>query len=198
MKHIVTDMGGVIIELYWEFYAAKMLEKEYSIEELQKLWVTSNATKQFETGKISFDEFADAIIKEFKVSLSSEEIKKNFCAITGPPKPKFFELFAELKKHFTLSVLSNTNQPHIDFLKKKYDLFRLFDNLFFSYEIGMMKPFPEIFEYVIKKLNTKPKDILFFDDSSINTQAANMLGINAFVVTSPQQIYDIAVEYIKS
>ena len=195
MKHIVTDMGGVIIELYWEFYAAKMLEKEYTIEELQKLWVTSEATKKFETGKISFDEFANAVIREFKVSLSPEEIKKNFCAITGPPKPKFMELFTELKKNFTLSVLSNTNQPHIDFLRQKYDLFNIFDNLFLSYEIGMMKPFPEIFEYVIKKLNTKPQNILFFDDSSINTEAAKKLGINAFVVTSPQQIYDIAINF---
>lgn len=196
MKHIVTDMGGVMIELYWEYYAAKMLEKEYSIEELQKLWVTSEATKNFETGKISLDEFADKIIEEFKVKLTPEEIKKNFCAITGPPKPKFKEVFTELKKHFTLSVLSNTNPPHVECLRQKYDLFALFDRLFFSYEIGLMKPFPEIFEYVIKKLNCKPSDILFFDDSRINVEAAKRLGINAFVVTSPQDIYDISSKFI--
>lgn len=196
MKYIVTDMGGVIIDLYWEFYAAKMLEREYSLEELQKLWVTSEATRNFETGKISFDEFACAIISEFKVKSTPEEIKKNFCAITGPPKAKFFELFAELKKNFNLSVLSNTNLPHIQYLRSKYNIFEIFDNLFFSYEIGLMKPFPEIFIYVINSLKAKPEDILFFDDSKVNVDAAAKLGINSFLVTSPQEIYDISTNLI--
>ncbi|MEI6055457.1 MAG: HAD-IA family hydrolase [Lentisphaerota bacterium] len=195
MKYIVTDMGGVLIDLYWEFYAAKMLGKEYSLEELQKLWVISEATKNFETGKSSFDEFASAIILEFKVKLTPEEIKKNFCAITGPPKPKFFELFADLKKNFNLSILSNTNMPHVQYLRSKYNLFEIFDNLFFSYEIGLMKPFPEIFMYVIKSLKANPEDILFFDDSKLNVDAAAKLGINSFVVTSPQEIYDIVNKF---
>lgn len=71
-------MGGVLIDLYWEFYAAKILGKEYSLEELQKLWVTSEATKNFETGKSSFDEFACAIISEFKVKLTRRKLKKLF------------------------------------------------------------------------------------------------------------------------
>lgn len=194
MKYIVTDMGGVIIDLYWEFYAAKMLGKEYSLEELQKLWVTSEATMNFETGKSSFDEFACAIISEFKVKLTPEEIKQNFCAITGPPKPNFLKLFSELKKNFNLSVLSNTNKPHIQYLRSKYNLFDLFDQLFFSCEIGLMKPFPEIFIYVIEALKTKPENILFFDDSKLNVNAAAKLGIKSFVVTSPQEIYDIATK----
>lgn len=188
-------MGGVLIDLYWEFYSAKMLGKEYSLEELQKLWVTSDATKNFETGKISFDQFASDIISEFKVKLTPEEIKKNFCAITGPPKLKFFELFSELKKSFNLSILSNTNLPHVQYLREKYDLFKIFDNLFFSYEIGIMKPFPEIFMYVIKELKAKPEDILFFDDSKLNVDAASKVGIKSFVVTSPQEIYDISINF---
>lgn len=195
MKYIVTDMGGVLIDLYWEVYAAKILGKKYSLEELQKLWITSEATKNFETGKSSFEEFACAIISEFKVKLTPEEIKKNFCAIIGLPKPKFFELFSELKKNFNLSVLSNTNQPHVQYLKSKYNLFGAFDHLFFSYEIGLLKPFPEIFIYVIEALKSKPEDILFFDDCKLNVNAAAKLGINSFAVTSPQEIYDIATNF---
>lgn len=195
VKYIVTDMGGVIIELYWEFYAEKMLGRKYSNEELQKLWVTSAATKNFETGKISFDEFTSAIISEFKVSLTPAEIKKNFCAITGPPKPRFHELFSELKKKFKLAILSNTNRPHIEYLKNKYNLFEDFDALFFSYEIGLMKPFPEVFEYVLKALKASPEEVLFFDDSKLNVDAAKKLNINSFVVNSPQEIYDIAMTF---
>ncbi len=195
MKYIVTDMGGVLIDLYWEFYAGKMLGRTYSLEELQKLWITSRATRDFETGKISFDEFATAIVSEFKVKLTPEEIKKNFCSITGPPKPKFLELFSELKKSFNLSILSNTNQPHVQYLKSKYNLFEIFDNLFFSHEIGLIKPFPEIFTYVINALQAKPGDILFFDDSSLNVNAAAKLGIKSFLVSSPQEIYDISLAF---
>lgn len=67
--------------------------------------------------------------------------------------------------------------------------------MFFSYEIGLMKPFPEIFIYVIETLKAKPEDILFFDDSKLNVNAAAKLGINSFAVTSPQEIYDISTNF---
>jgi putative hydrolase of the HAD superfamily len=119
-------------------------------------------------------------------------MKKYFMNVAGAPKDGFFEIFEEFKsKGYVLSVFSNTNPAHANFLNEKYDLFRLFDNKFLSYETGYVKPKKQAYKYVIKKLNAKPSDIYFFDDASINVKAAISVGLNAFRVTSPQEIYSI-------
>ena len=38
MKHIVTDMGGVIIDLYWIESIQKVIGKTYDLDELIQIW----------------------------------------------------------------------------------------------------------------------------------------------------------------
>ena len=191
MKHIVTDMGGVIIDLYWIESIQKAIGKTYELDELVQLWHKCKSTREYETGKQKdFDEFIRQFLSEFKITITQEEMKQYFMGVVGAPKDGFFEIFSGLKeKGYILSVLSNTNPAHVNFLTEKYDLFRLFDHKFFSHEIGYLKPQKEAYEYVVTSLKAKPSDIFFFDDANVNVKAAVSVGINAFQVTSPQEIY---------
>jgi FMN phosphatase YigB (HAD superfamily) len=141
MKHIVTDMGGVIIDLYWAESIQKVIGKNYELDELVQIWMKSKSTSEYDTGKQKdFDEFIRQFLAEFKVNITSEELKQYFMGVVGAPKDGFFEIFNGFKKKgYILSVLSNTNPAHVNFLTEKYDLFRLFDYKFFSHEIGCMK-----------------------------------------------------------
>jgi putative hydrolase of the HAD superfamily len=46
--------------------------------------------------------------------------------------------------------------------------------------MGMRKPSPEIFNYIINKHDLSPKRTLFVDDKKENTDAAEALGINVW------------------
>lgn len=192
MKHIVTDMGGVIIDLYWTEFVQKIIGQKYEIDELIQLWMRGKSTNDYETGKQkNFDKFIQHFLTEFNVKISHEEMRQYFLGVIGAPQKDFFKIFEEFKRQgYCLSVLSNTNPAHVAFLTEKYDLFRLFDYKFFSHEIGYMKPDKRIYEYVIKKLGISPSDIYFFDDAKTNVDGARTLGINAFQVTSPQEIFE--------
>jgi putative hydrolase of the HAD superfamily len=44
----------------------------------------------------------------------------------------------------------------------------------------MLKPDAEVFEYVIRDLDTAPERIAFFDDLELNVKAAQQVGMQAF------------------
>ncbi len=63
---------------------------------------------------------------------------------------------------------------------------------FTSYDLGLLKPDTTIFETVLEKLNTTPKQTLFLDDKKANVDAAKTLGINGIVYRRETVLKELA------
>lgn len=63
---------------------------------------------------------------------------------------------------------------------------------FTSYNLGLLKPDPLIFQTVMDQLNTTPEQILFFDDKKNNVASAKSLGINAIIYQQETVLKDLA------
>lgn len=191
VTHIVSDMGGVLLRIEWQERIAGLLNRPIGLEELHRLWVTATSTLDFECGRTSFDEFTQAFIDEFELSVTPEYFKTQFLEVVQEPFPNYEAVIAALKPHFHLSLLSNTNPAHYEKLAAKYHFFDAFDALFLSFQIGHMKPGEQIFRHVIEALGTTPDQIAFFDDGKRNVEAARQLGMQAFQVTSPDALLEV-------
>lgn len=71
---------------------------------------------------------------------------------------------------------------------KKIDLSQYFDIILVSYMVKARKTEKEGFEYLIKKIGAKPKEIVFLDDSEKNLLAAAKLGINTILFKNKEQL----------
>ena len=56
------------------------------------------------------------------------------------------------------------------------------DELFISEEIGRIKPNKDYYEYILNYYNIKAEELLFIDDSKINIDIANKMGIQTIKV----------------
>ena len=63
----------------------------------------------------------------------------------------------------------------------------LFDGTFLSFQIGMIKPKPEIFDHVSRELSTSGRGLLFLDDNAVNVEAAGKAGWTAVRVAGVDQ-----------
>ena len=72
----------------------------------------------------------------------------------------------------------------------------IFDNLFLSYEMQLLKPDSKIFLETIKKINDNPSNMYFFDDKEKNVNVAKECGINAYQCTG-ENIKEIICEIVK-
>jgi glucose-1-phosphatase len=93
-------------------------------------------------------------------------------------------LLKDLKSTYNLYLLSNTNEIHLNWvrrdLKRNHQIID-FEKLFFikayySHELRMRKPDAEIFDFVIADAGIKAEETLFIDDNADNIKAARALG----------------------
>jgi putative hydrolase of the HAD superfamily len=195
ITHIVLDMGGVLVELQWQQRMERLLQRSLPMDQLHHLWVTALSTVDFESGRTDFDQFAQAFLQEFALDSTPNQLKAEFLEIVQGPLPNCETMLATLQSSYHLSLLSNTNVAHYEKLRRHYDFFDYFDQLFLSYELGMMKPNPTIFEHVITALGTPPEKVAFFDDGARNVEAARVLGIQAHRVDGPGEVLAIATTF---
>lgn len=69
-------------------------------------------------------------------------------------------------------VLSNYNAPAFDFLRGKYDFFRLFDGEVVSGREKLVKPDAAIYRLLNQRYALTPQRTLFIDDTPANVEAA--------------------------
>nr|WP_294774917.1 HAD family phosphatase [uncultured Flavobacterium sp.] len=178
---IIFDFGDVFINL----------EKEKSIEEFKKLGldgpneVLLAKNDLFEKGQISDVEFVESF-QQFIPNASIEEITKAWNSVIGDFPLYRLEFLQLLANKYRLFLLTNTDSIHINRFEHKVgmsfytDFYRCFEKVYYSYEMGMRKPQPEIFTTIINKHDLSPKRTLFVDDKKVNTDMAESLGLHVW------------------
>lgn len=83
-----------------------------------------------------------------------------------------------------LVLLSNTHDHHISFLRPQLPVLERFDALVLSYELGHVKPEPEIYLEAVKRAGVPANRAAFFDDVKRYADAATSLGLHGRVFTT--------------
>lgn len=135
--------------------------------------------------------------------ISEDEVFSRLSELSGVPKQEIFdnfETFAVLnentvkmlrklkKQGYKIVVLSNCYNSVLERRIKQFNLEDVFDDVIISYQIGMIKPHKDIFEYAYKK-HCKPGDeVYYIDDQEVNLTAPKELGWNVFHFADGKEI----------
>jgi FMN phosphatase YigB (HAD superfamily) len=96
--------------------------------------------------------------------------------------PGICEYFSELKKKgYNLYILYNMTRHFMANDYKFHEGFKYFDGIVYSAPIKMLKPNPEIYEFILNKYSLNPKECLFVDDLKENLAGAARFGIKTFL-----------------
>jgi len=192
IKNIIFDLGGVLLNL--DFNLTQQAFVELGIADFKGYY---NKAKQiglfddFETGRISEAEFCDGIRALSGLNESNEVLigAWNAMLLNFPVIRK--ELLLKLKEEFSIVLLSNTNETHVRAFTKtiKIDIAEtslspLFNEVYYSNEIGFRKPNVNAFEFVLAQNNFKAAETLFIDDSVQHLEGAKQLGIKTLHITN--------------
>lgn len=199
IKNIIFDLGGVILNI--DLDLCKNPFKQFGVNENDfDLFIKQQQGIFFklEIGKITPDEFYDSIRKTLKISVNNEEIEAIWNTILLDfPKERIY-LLEKLKTCYRTFLLSNTNEIHYKtyskLLQKNFnypDLSCLFEKCYYSFQLGMRKPNPDIFEFVLKDSNLIPSETLFIDDTQEHVKTARNLGIQTILIIDNFSILDL-------
>jgi HAD superfamily hydrolase (TIGR01509 family) len=94
------------------------------------------------------------------------------------PKPATVALLRSLHlQGVPLYCLSNMPVSVYAYLRVRHDFWDLFRGIVISGEVGMLKPEPEIYEYLLARFGLKAQDTIFIDDMPVNVAAARARGL---------------------
>ena len=190
---ILFDIGGVLVEMGDSPVPLGLLpdDSDYGLAD----WHASEAALAFEKGLASPQVFAETLRAETRCSGSIEDIIAHFTAWPRGPFPGVTELLAQLRARHRLALLTNTNALHWARCVEEFKLPRLFDHVFASHQLALIKPEPEIFAHVVHTLAVAPEQILFLDDSAANVDAARAQGIRSERVQGFDQVVQTLVAH---
>lgn len=97
------------------------------------------------------------------------------------------DYLGSLRPKYKTGLLSNAWTDAREALFDGHRCKDVFDVSVFSFEIGMAKPDPAIYRYILAKLQTKAENSIFVDDNLQNIEAAAALGIHAIHFKNHQQ-----------
>jgi len=175
---IIFDFGDVFINL----------DKQATLDGLKNLGIShwnedlNQLNLQYEVGAISGDDFLSGIQKHTNNG-SIEDIRAAWNSILADFPLYRLEFLQMLSQKYRLFLLSNTDAIHIDTFEQKSgpsfysDFYQCFEKVYFSFEIGMRKPNPDVYSFVLDQHGLQAKQTLFIDDKKENTDAAQALGL---------------------
>jgi putative hydrolase of the HAD superfamily len=205
-KAIIFDLGNVLLPIDLNLtYASFAKFSSFNAALISSTIIDNELWVPYESGQQSDAEFRDYLRSHLDLHISDVEFDEAFSALLLDFHPGVYEWIASLGARFHLILLSNTSSIHAERFTKVplgpagQNLFSLFDHVYYSFEMGLVKPDPAIYHLVLTEQGFSPEEVLFFDDNVANINSAKSIGINAYLIDPSRnhlQIQDILDTYV--
>ena len=186
LRAIIFDWAGVFCSP-GEPYSHPELYKQTGLTLAQIETRTEPLRTRYYRGTIATDEFWRGVIVELGLQhITTQELSDAYLA-SYTLYPGTLASADSMRPQFKTALLSNLTADMMEHVVRAHDVKKYFDHSVFSNEIGLMKPEPESFNIALERLGTSAKETLFVDDSPTNIAAAEALGMQTLLATSPEQ-----------
>jgi len=185
---IIFDLGNTLIRFDHNISAKKFANLFHlDSEEVCRLFFDSELTRAFERGQISSNDFYAKITKHMGVKIPFKDfvsiwndifwLDEGSCAIAR-----------RLKKNYKLFLLSNIGRLHYEYIVKKFDILKIFDEIILSFAVGAIKPEKIIFEDAVRRAGGDKAAVLYIDDREDLIKEAALFGIESIKYENSEKL----------
>ena len=189
IRTLIFDLGQVVIPFDWKRgYRALAEFSPYPPEEIRRRIKETGLFNTFERGLVDPGDVAQRLSAELEMQVPFEKFRELWSSIFFPETILPDQMLAGLHANYRLLLLSNTDAIHYGWIAEKYPVMRHFDHCVLSFELGLRKPEPGIYQEAIRQAQCAPAEIFFTDDIAENAAAARLAGIDAVQFQSLAQL----------
>jgi putative hydrolase of the HAD superfamily len=184
VKNIIFDLGNVLYDIDFEIMYKRF--HELGIPNFENHFTLNQSDPLFfdlEKGFIDEVTFCSRFNQLYNLSLNKDQIIEAWNSLLIGFREKSLDWLKSNQSNFSLFLYSNTNQPHQDYFLAQYtreiggDFNALFKKPYYSHEMGMRKPDPASFQYILDQEGLIAAETLFIDDNEPNIAAAASVGL---------------------
>lgn len=186
IKVVGFDLGGVYLTDCWSVVVREKIAKKFHLDQSKIEEKNNLLHKKISNGLISEDIFLQELVGSDKKMI--QEVKNLIRSLNKIIYPEMLGLMQKLKRNHKLVLVNNEGKEWNEFRIKKFNLGKIFDEILTSCFIGYSKPSQDYFKKVLARLNIKPSELLFIDNTIKNVISARNLGIVAIHFKNPDQL----------
>ncbi len=137
------------------------------------------------TGQADLADLVEDLIAGRGLSVTFEDVIANWCRIRVDEY--MLKLVGRVRATGVVTALATNQQSYRGrYMQREFDYDRLLDRTFYSFEVGLRKPDPAYFDYVLGELGLAADEAVFVDDLAANVQGARRACLKAalFPVTA--------------
>jgi HAD superfamily hydrolase (TIGR01509 family) len=199
VKNLLFDLGKVLYEIDID----GMVDRFNALIPSDKKKLSFSMEGQpgmfdlLDKGQIGVDDFVQSLQAYFDLQASASEVMEAWHSILVGVIPGRIEALKRFAQRYELGLLSNTNAVHHHrYLPEVKPLLEPMKHVFLSFEMGMRKPDPAIYQQVLKETGWRAEETLFIDDGLKNTEAARRLGFQTLHFRSEDDFTFLIENYL--
>ena len=187
---LLFDLGNVLLDVDFHCAFREWAQSaDVPVETIAARFKQDAAYDAHERGEISGAQYFAALRTMLEIDLTGTEFAQGWSSILRGVIPGADTLLATLAATTPVYIFSNTNALHFARWGTDYPaLLAPVTQVFCSHAIGLRKPAAAAFNKVCALMNTAPGRVAFFDDLPENVAGARRCGLQAFQVTSLDDI----------
>jgi FMN phosphatase YigB (HAD superfamily) len=203
IKNIIFDLGNVLYDI--DFVKMYKAFDELGISNFENHFTLNKSDQIFfdlEKGLIVAQEFCDGFNALYKTALTNDQIIGAWNALLIGYRKESIDWIKANNTLYTTFLYSNTNQIHCDHFIPQFsrEIGGNFENLFktpyFSHKMGMRKPDPASFQFILDQEVLRADETLFIDDNEPNILAAASIGLEVLYLQPEMRIEKILNEIL--
>jgi putative hydrolase of the HAD superfamily len=166
-RHRHASLLGIKFALYWQKY--------------QQVY------QDFETNRLDIYQWSRSINPQVSRQQINDCLKNSFSQTRFEKhlNHRLIKLLKQLKPKFTLTMISNCENFLFPYVHQR--LVPVFHHSILSWQVGVRKPNPTIYQQIFKYGSWQPEEILFVDDKPENILGAQSLGLNTILYQNYRQ-----------
>lgn len=182
IQTLILDLGGVYFT-NGSVLAKEIIRRKYkNIDEEKLNYAFSNSKGSpgslIRRGVISIEEFESKTASLLNIPSEQKDVIHHIWFSSYVPNYMMEEIVADLSKNYRMIVFSGNIEERIQYLNKKYNFLRFFDDHIFSFDYKTNKREINLYYELLNHINCKPSQAVLIDDSIKNLKRANSVGLN--------------------
>lgn len=180
IKAVTFDIDGVLLSGEW---FSKKYSRDFAVDEKKFKAFFEGPFKKCKMGKADLKKEISKYLPKWNWTGGEDLFLESWFEYENKFDFELLEYIKKLrKKGFKCFIITGQEKYRLDYLKKRFGLESVFDEIFCSCELKAKKPSVKMFELIFKKLKKNFKlnknEILFWDD---NTKVIKMAEIFGFL-----------------
>jgi HAD superfamily hydrolase (TIGR01509 family) len=188
MQNVIIDLGGVVLEWDPDQIIRAVFDDPDAQARVKRLIFQHPDWADTDRGTLARVEAVERWAGRTGQTVEEMEALMTASDVMMQPKPGTLALMQELgDQGLDLYCLSNMPTERFAYLRRTFSFWDQFKGIVISAHVRMVKPEPEIFEYILSQYDLNPTRTVFLDDSRKNITAAQNLGIHAILFTTAEE-----------